>query len=583
MSGFLDGILSRDGAHGAGVARVHAKVFATVLLAVLSVPVIASMRFPGSVSIGSLTVLSLAVSVVAVVASYFLISREVGALAGADAAATRVVSEELPKLTSAINEVAAGNLTARIGFDESMLVDGFSSGATGGRTAPNGLGTVLSNLDSAFDEMTAGLRSLIGLAADISRRVQEGSDTLAEASDESTRAADEVASAISSVADGAVSQAAVTDRVAQHVVEIEGAVAAAVEAVDHVSTVSQRAENTASSGKTRLDEAIAAMGRITSSFGDVAETVQQLGARSEKVDEIVDLIRSIADQTNLLALNAAIEAARAGDAGRGFAVVAAEVKSLAEESARSTEQIADLVGSIRESAADARSATNAGKSEVDRGAEIIDDAGSAFRDIVDAVNLMEEKARDLTTATTSISGATEAIGHGVKDLVVVTESNSAASEEVAASSEEMAATAAEIGSTAQDLAASSRDLAAALRGFTFGDGSLDFAAAISAHRAWKARIRNYLKGVEELHAEDVASHTECELGTWLYSFGAATYGHRPEMASLEADHQALHREIHSVISANTSGDSAGADQAYARVTSLSEHVVADLTALQSGS
>jgi len=580
--GLLSRILSRGTADGAGVGGVYSRVFATVSLAVMSVPVIASLGFPGSVSIGSLTVLSLAVSVAAVVAGYFLIHGVVTAMAVAAAAATRVASEELPKLTSAINEVAAGNLTARIGFDDSMLARVASNGAIGRQRARGGIGAVLADIDTAFDEMTAGLRSIIGLAADISRRVQDGSDTLAEASDESTRAADEVANAISSVADGSVSQAAVTDRVAKHVAEIECAVVAAVEAVADVSTVSQHAESTASSGKTRLDEAIAAMERITISFGDVADTVLQLGERSEKVDEIVDLIRSIASQTNLLALNAAIEAARAGDAGRGFAVVAAEVKSLAEESARSTEQIADLVGSIRESAADARRATTSGRSEVDRGAEVIGDAGSAFGDIVDAVNSMEEKARELTAATTSISGATEAIGHGVKDLVVVTESNSAASEEVAASSEEMAATAAEIGSTAQDLAASSRDLAAALRGFTFGDGSLDFAAAISAHRAWKARIRNYLRGVEELHAADVASHKECELGKWLYGAGEATYGHRPEMASLEADHRALHEEIHAVILANSSGDTAGVDQAYARVTSLSEHVVADLTALQSG-
>jgi methyl-accepting chemotaxis protein len=556
-------------------------MFATVSLAVMSVPLIASLGFPGSVSIGKLTVVSLAVSVAGVVAGYFLIHGAVAAMAVAAAAAARVTTEELPKLTTAIKEVAAGNLTARIGFDDSMLARVAPDGATG-HQPPGGIGAILGDLDTAFEEMTAGLRSIIGLAADISRKVQDGSDTLAEASDESTRAADEVANAISSVADGSVSQAAVTDRVARHVAEIEFAVAAAVAAVADVSTVSQHAEDTASSGKTRLDEAIAAMERITTSFGDVAETVLQLGERSEKVDEIVELIRSIANQTNLLALNAAIEAARAGDAGRGFAVVAAEVKSLAEESARSTEQIADLVGSIRESAADARRATTSGRSEVDRGAEVIGDAGSAFGDIVDAVNSMEEKARELTAATTSISGATEAIGDGVRDLVVVTESNSAASEEVAASSEEMAATAAEIGSTARDLAASSRDLAAALRGFTFGDGSLDFAAAISAHRAWKARIRNYLRGVEELHAADVASHTACELGVWLYGAGEATYGHRPEMASLEADHRALHEEIHAVISANSSGDAAAADQAYARVTSLSEHVVADLTALQSG-
>jgi methyl-accepting chemotaxis protein len=391
-----------------------------------------------------------------------------------------------------------------------------------------------------------------------------------------------VANAISSVADGAVSQAAVTDRVANHVEEIGQTVAAAVQVVSEVLDTSQGAESTAESGKTQLNEAIDAMERITSSFGEVADTVLELGNRSEKVEEIVDLIRSIAEQTNLLALNAAIEAARAGDAGRGFAVVAAEVKALAEESARSTEQIADLVGSMRDSVASARRATGSGQADVDQGAQIIGEAGSAFGNIVDAVASMEAKVRELSTATSGISGSTESIGLAVKDLVIVTESNSATAEEVAASSEEMAATSTEIGHTAQDLAKSSRELAAALRRFTFGDSSLDFAAAISAHRAWKARIRNYLRGEEQLHPEDVSAHTDCELGKWLYGIGIKTYGDRPEMKSLESDHQSLHEHIHGVIAAKTAGDTAGANQAYNTVAELSDHVVADLTALQNG-
>ena len=493
-------------------------------------------------------------------------------IAGSSSAADRQeLSNEIEKLVGAIRDVARGNLNAQIDFDEATISD-----------ISGDISSALSDLSDAFDEMTAGLRSIIGLAADISRRVQDGSDALAEASDESKQASNEVANAITSVADGAVSQAAVTDRVANHVADIGQTVTAAVEAVRQVLDTSQQAEETAESGKAKLNEAIGAMERITSSFRDVADTVLELGSRSTKVEEIVDLIRSIAEQTNLLALNAAIEAARAGDAGRGFAVVAAEVKALAEESARSTEQIADLVGSIRESVADAKRATGSGQADVDQGAQIIGDAGSAFSNIVDAVTSMETKVRELSTATTSISGSTESIGLAVKDLVVVAESNSATAEEVAASSEELAASSTEIGHTAQDLAKSSRELAAALRGFTFGDGSLDFAAAISAHQAWKARIRDYLRGTEELHREDVASHTDCELGLWLYSMGIKTYGHRPEMKSLEQNHQSLHEQIHAVITAKTSGDNAGADRAYQTVTELSNRVVADLHALQSG-
>jgi methyl-accepting chemotaxis protein len=567
---------------GAAVAGGHGRsrvwYVATGLGPLLVTPAVVFLIAGRSVTWTAVLVALVLSAFAAVVAWTFLLRR---LASGAAAVDEQMLSREIGRMVDAIREIAKGDLNAQIGFDEAVLSSQQSVRETG-TEGPGDLGSVFTDLTVAFDEMTEGLRSVIGLAADISRRVQDGSDALAEASDESNQASSDVAGAISSVADGAVSQAAIADRVATYVEDIGQTVASTAATVHEVLGVSQQAEGTAESGRTRLNEAVQAMERITSSFGDVAGTVLELGSRSEKVEEIVDLIRSIAEQTNLLALNAAIEAARAGDAGRGFAVVAAEVKSLAEESAQSTEQIADLVGSMRASVTDARRATDSGQAAVDDGARIIGDASGAFGDIVDAVSSMETKVNDLSTATTGIAGATESIGLAVKDLVVVAESNSAAAEEVAASSEELAASSTEIGHTAQDLATSSRELAAALRRFTFGDGSLDFAAAISAHRAWKARIRNYLRGREQLHPEDVAAHTDCELGLWLYGMGIKTYGDRAEMQSLERDHQSLHEQIHAVIAAKTAGDDAGADQAYNAVAELSTHVVADLTALQNG-
>ena len=77
------------------------------------------------------------------------------------------------------------------------------------------------------------------------------------------------------------------------------------------------------------------------------EMVGALAAAGEKIGDVLRLISAIAGQTNLLALNATIEAARAGDAGKGFAVVASEVKALANQTARSTEEITRHIGEVR--------------------------------------------------------------------------------------------------------------------------------------------------------------------------------------------------------------------------------------------
>lgn len=129
-----------------------------------------------------------------------------------------------------------------------------------------------------------------------------------------------------------------------------GAMSAAELASGSVQTVANAAEEMSSS----IREISQQVNQSTKVAGDAvkqAETthkqVQSLVESSQKIGEVVALITDIAEQTNLLALNATIEAARAGDAGKGFAVVAAEVKNLANQTARATEEISSQIGGIQ--------------------------------------------------------------------------------------------------------------------------------------------------------------------------------------------------------------------------------------------
>ena len=153
-------------------------------------------------------------------------------------------------------------------------------------------------------------------------------------------------------------------------------------------------------------------GRAVSEARRTAKTMTELGGAATRIGEVIGLIQAIAAQTNLLALNATIEAARAGEAGRGFAVVASEVKSLAGQTAKATEEIAEQIGSIQSAAADAAQAIGQVNAIIGDMSDIastvsgtVEEQNAAISTIADGVNRASMEAQGGAEAMSRVAGA----------------------------------------------------------------------------------------------------------------------------------------------------------------------------------
>lgn len=302
-----------------------------------------------------------------------------------------------------------------------MEVDPISKGdlTVRAKVTADEIGTIADSYNATVDS----LRKIVAQVKTVTERVVETA-TVSEASvqdlsEEALRQSEEIAAAL------------------QQVEEMATAVQAVATNAEQAELVAQQAARTVLEGDLAMNRTVDGIQAIRATVAETAKKVKYLGESSQKISTVVELISAFAAQTNMLALNASIEASRAGEEGRGFAVVAAEVRSLAQQSAKAADEIRMLVSSIQSETNEVVSAIEVGTEQVVMGTKLVDETRQSLNKITAASAEITTLVEAIAQTTVVQSKASETVTQKMKDVAEIAQKTSNEASQVSASFEQL--------------------------------------------------------------------------------------------------------------------------------------------------
>ncbi|MCT8337248.1 PAS domain-containing protein [Methanoculleus sp. Afa-1] len=355
----------------------------------------------------------------------------------------------------------------RLGASARELGGALAAMAKGDLTAFVEAGTddPLHAVKNDYNASLTAMRALLADVAKAARQVDLTTKEVSKSTDEIIRATEQVAVSTQQSSEDARRQLEKLEEIGTDINDLSASIEEIASTTQSVMDQASKASKEGNDAATLGEVATKKMQLVEEISTQTVGEISTLNNQMREINNIVKLIADIANQTNLLALNAAIEAARAGEHGRGFAVVAGEIRNLAGESKRASQDIEDLIRTIQASTEKTTDSMQASHQEIQAGIESVNKVIVSLNRIVDSVAVVTGGISEITRATEDQANSTNNVMQKMDESTHMTKESLNRTEDMAALAEEVSASTEEVGSASHELAGMAGQLETVMKQF----------------------------------------------------------------------------------------------------------------------